>query len=81
MIDLVIPMVIMEWSKWIIIAAVICIIIGIIYLDILITGGIYTMWTLISWTFYGILYAVILVWGAVTSPDSSLQIINITWSK
>jgi hypothetical protein len=81
MIDLVIPMAIMEWSKWIIIAAVICIVIGIIYLDILITGGIYTMWTLISWTFYGILYVIILVWGAATSPDSTFQAINITWSR
>ena len=81
MIDLAIPMVILDWSKLLIIAAVICIVIGIICLDIHITGGIYTMWTIISWIFYGLLYGVILLWGAVSSPDSTIQMINITWSK
>jgi hypothetical protein len=81
MIDLAIPMVILDWSKLLIIAAVICIVIGIICLDIHITGGIYTMWTIISWIFYGLLYCIILLWGAVSSPDSTIQMINITWSK
>jgi hypothetical protein len=81
MIDLVIPMIIADISKWLIIAAVICVVLCIIYLDLMITGGVYTLWSAISWICYGIIFVIIMVWGALTSPDSSLQVINIIWSK
>jgi hypothetical protein len=81
MIDIVIPMIVADISKWLIVAAIICVVLCVIYMDLMITGGVYTLWSIVSWICYGIIFAIILVLGVLTSPDSSIQIVNITWSR
>lgn len=79
MIDIVIPTSLFEFVKWAIIICIILMIITVIYLDIMITGGMYTVWWIISLTFYGILYGMFIVWSTLTSPDSAYQMISIRW--
>jgi hypothetical protein len=81
MIDVTIPMYVVDIAKILIILAILAIICCVVYMDILLTGGIYTIWSLISWCCYGIIFVIIFICGALSSPDSAVQVINITWSR
>ena len=81
MIDVVIPTYVLDIAKVLVILAVLAIICCVVYMDILLTGGIYTIWSIISWACYGIIFVIILVWGLLSSPDSAFQVINITWGR